>query len=104
MSLNIFLINFNFTLILLYIHRIYILDCIKHWKALKQWKDLKYLINMAGNRLVPIEIGSRYTDENWSQQLLNFSEFLQKYILTKNDQVGYLAQHQLFEQVLFYIF
>ncbi|XP_061930024.1 bifunctional peptidase and arginyl-hydroxylase JMJD5-like isoform X1 [Apis cerana] len=74
-------------------------DCIKHWKALKQWKDLKYLINVAGNRLVPIEIGSRYTDENWSQQLLNFSEFLQKYILTKNDQIGYLAQHQLFEQI-----
>ena len=58
---------------------------------------------MAGNRIVPIEIGSRYTDENWSQQLLSFSEFLQKYVLTECDQVGYLAQHQLFEQVLYFI-
>lgn len=73
--------------------------CIKHWKALEQWKDLKYLISVAGSRTVPIEIGSRYTDENWSQQLLSFSEFLQKYVLTKGDQVGYLAQHQLFEQI-----
>lgn len=74
-------------------------DCIKHWKALKRWKNLKYLLSVAGNRIIPIEIGSRYTDENWSQQLLSFSEFLQKYVLTECDQVGYLAQHQLFEQI-----
>ncbi|CAK9820561.1 Bifunctional peptidase and arginyl-hydroxylase JMJD5 [Anthophora plagiata] len=73
--------------------------CIGHWKALNHWKNLNYLIKVAGNRTVPIEIGSRYTDEDWTQQLLTFSEFLQKYVLTKNDQVGYLAQHQLFDQI-----
>lgn len=61
------------------------------------------MLSVAGNRIVPIEIGSRYTDENWSQQLLSFSEFLQKYVLTECDEVGYLAQHQLFEQVLYFI-
>ncbi|XP_076239959.1 jumonji C domain-containing protein 5 isoform X2 [Calliopsis andreniformis] len=74
-------------------------DCIKHWKALERWQDLNYLSKVAGNRTVPIEIGSRYTDEDWSQQLLNFSEFLQKHVLEKTDKVGYLAQHQLFNQV-----
>ncbi|XP_076763459.1 bifunctional peptidase and arginyl-hydroxylase JMJD5 [Xylocopa sonorina] len=74
-------------------------DCIKHWKALNRWKNIEYLIKVAGNRIVPIEIGSRYTDESWTQQLLNFSEFLQKYVLAKSDQVGYLAQHQLFDQI-----
>lgn len=54
--------------------------------------------------MVPIEIGSRYTDEDWTQQLSTFSEFLQKYILTKNDKVGYLAQHQLFDQVYKFLF
>ncbi|XP_017796883.1 PREDICTED: lysine-specific demethylase 8-like [Habropoda laboriosa] len=73
--------------------------CIDHWKALNHWKNLNYLIKVAGNRTVPIEIGSRYTDEDWTQQLLTFSEFLQKYVLTKNDQIGYLAQHQLFDQI-----
>lgn len=73
--------------------------CIKHWKALERWKDLNYLSKIAGNRTVPIEIGSRYTNEDWTQQLLSFSEFLQKHILGKHNEVGYLAQHQLFEQV-----
>ncbi|XP_034174793.2 bifunctional peptidase and arginyl-hydroxylase JMJD5 [Osmia lignaria lignaria] len=73
--------------------------CINHWKALDRWQDLSYLSKIAGNRMVPIEIGSRYTDEDWTQQLSTFSEFLQKYILTKNDKVGYLAQHQLFDQI-----
>lgn len=74
-------------------------DCIKHWKALEQWKNLDYLVKAAGNRTVPIEIGSRYTDESWTQQLISFSEFLEKYVLKKSDQVGYLAQHQLFDQI-----
>lgn len=70
----------------------------QHWKALKQWRNLKYLNKVAGTRTVPIEIGSRYTDENWTQQLVNFSEFLREHISKKNEQVGYLAQHQLFDQ------
>lgn len=73
--------------------------CIKHWKALDRWQNLSYLSKIAGNRIVPIEIGSRYTDEDWSQQLLTFSEFLQNHVLKKSDKVGYLAQHQLFDQI-----
>ncbi|XP_054003851.1 bifunctional peptidase and arginyl-hydroxylase JMJD5 [Hylaeus anthracinus] len=73
--------------------------CIKHWKALERWQDLNYLSSIAGNRTVPIEIGSRYTNDDWTQQLLSFSEFLQKHILEKRNEVGYLAQHQLFEQI-----
>ncbi|XP_015440321.1 PREDICTED: lysine-specific demethylase 8-like [Dufourea novaeangliae] len=73
--------------------------CIKHWKALEEWQNINYLSKIVGNRTVPIEIGSRYTDEDWSQQLVTFSEFLQKHVLTKHEKVGYLAQHQLFEQI-----
>lgn len=74
-------------------------DCIKHWRALRQWRHLNYLIKIAGSRTVPVEIGSRYTDDDWTQKLLNFSEFLQKYVLSKRNRVGYLAQHQLFDQI-----
>lgn len=77
-------------------------DCIKHWRALRQWRHLNYLIKIAGSRTVPVEIGSRYTDDDWTQKLLNFSEFLQKYVLSKRNRVGYLAQHQLFDQVRFF--
>jgi hypothetical protein len=75
------------------------LDCISHWKALHLWKDIHYLQKVVGNRTVPIEIGSRYTDDDWTQSLLIFSDFLKSHISSKNDKVGYLAQHQLFDQV-----
>ncbi|XP_011151408.1 lysine-specific demethylase 8 [Harpegnathos saltator] len=73
--------------------------CMKHWKALTLWKNPDYLNKIAGSRMVPIEIGSRYTEEDWTQHLVSFSEFLQKHIIMSDSQVGYLAQHQLFEQI-----
>ncbi|XP_018366263.1 PREDICTED: lysine-specific demethylase 8 isoform X1 [Trachymyrmex cornetzi] len=74
-------------------------DCMNHWKALTLWKNPNYLNKIAGSRTVPIEVGSRYTEEDWTQHLVNFSEFLQKHIIATNSEVGYLAQHQLFEQI-----
>lgn len=71
----------------------------EHWRALELWKDPKYLIKKAGIRTVPIEIGSRYTEEDWSQRLITFSDFIQSHVTKHNDEVGYLAQHQLFDQV-----
>lgn len=54
---------------------------------------------MAGDRTVPVEIGSHYADENWSQKLMTLKEFIRKYYLGDADDMGYLAQHNLFEQV-----
>ncbi|XP_031833279.2 bifunctional peptidase and arginyl-hydroxylase JMJD5 [Nomia melanderi] len=73
--------------------------CIKHWRALEQWQNINYLSKVAGHRTVPIEIGSRYNDENWTQQLILFSEFLENYILSKHNNIAYLAQHNLFDQI-----
>lgn len=74
--------------------------CMEHWRALKLWRNLNYLNVKAGNRTVPIEIGSRYTEDDWSQNLVTVSEFLKTYMEKKNPGgVGYLAQHQLFDQV-----
>ncbi|KAI4481546.1 hypothetical protein M0802_013957 [Mischocyttarus mexicanus] len=77
-----------------------ITDSMKHWNALNLWQDIDYLNKIAGSRTVPIEIGSRYTEEDWSQSLITFSEFLQSHIIKDTSQkVGYLAQHQLFDQI-----
>ncbi|KAF9913246.1 Lysine-specific demethylase 8 [Linnemannia zychae] len=91
---------------------------IDHWPARERWTDLDTLCRTAGpDRLVPIEIGSQYTDEQWTQKLVTMREFIQTYILcqerleTKDEsdsegkgmitaaQVGYLAQHDLFAQI-----
>ncbi|XP_040046301.1 lysine-specific demethylase 8 [Gasterosteus aculeatus] len=75
---------------------------IAHWPALNQrpW-SLEYLRGVAGCRTVPVEVGSRYTDEEWSQTLLTVNEFIERHVLDEEgvDGLGYLAQHQLFDQI-----
>ncbi|KAM9345819.1 lysine-specific demethylase 8 [Symphorus nematophorus] len=75
---------------------------IDHWPALNHhpW-SIEYLRSVAGCRTVPVEVGSRYTDEEWSQQLLTVDGFIDRYVLNKDGAkaVGYLAQHQLFDQI-----
>lgn len=69
-----------------------------HWPCMKKW-SLQYIQEIAGYRTVPVEVGSRYTDEDWSQTLMTINEFIHKYILSEAKDVGYLAQHQLFDQI-----
>ncbi|KAJ8955951.1 hypothetical protein NQ314_006800 [Rhamnusium bicolor] len=72
--------------------------CIDHWPATKKWLDLNYLLDIAGDRTIPVEIGSHYADVNWSQKLMTLKEFITKHYLGTNVDIGYLAQHNLFEQ------
>nr|XP_020465901.1 lysine-specific demethylase 8 isoform X2 [Monopterus albus] len=75
---------------------------IDHWPALNEhpW-SIEYLRHVAGCRTVPVEVGSRYTDEEWSQTLTTVNEFIDQYVLNKSGVkgLGYLAQHQLFDQI-----
>ncbi|XP_017563026.1 lysine-specific demethylase 8 [Pygocentrus nattereri] len=74
---------------------------IEHWPAFREhmW-SIDYLRVVAGCRTVPVELGSRYTDEEWSQKLLTVNEFIDRYIMDEAAAgLGYLAQHQLFDQV-----
>ncbi|XP_006813260.1 bifunctional peptidase and arginyl-hydroxylase JMJD5-like [Saccoglossus kowalevskii] len=75
----------------------------EHWPAssTRKW-SIDYICQIAGSRTVPVELGARYTDESWSQKLMTISEFIDHYIERKNyneDTIGYLAQHQLFDQI-----
>ena len=75
---------------------------IDFWPAFGERKwNLDYIKHVAGCRTVPIELGSKYTDDTWSQKLLTIREFIEKYIEGKDKDapVGYLAQHQLFDQI-----
>ncbi|XP_012500473.1 PREDICTED: lysine-specific demethylase 8 [Propithecus coquereli] len=69
-----------------------------HWPCMKRW-SLQYIQEVAGCRTVPVEVGSRYTDEEWSQTLMTVSEFISKHIVNEPRDIGYLAQHQLFDQI-----
>ncbi|KAJ1718045.1 hypothetical protein LPJ61_006914, partial [Coemansia biformis] len=78
-------------------------DAISFWPALgaRGWSDLEYLRETVGHhRLVPVELGSAYTDSGWTQSLMPFGQFLDDIAcLPKRDgQRGYLAQHDLLAQ------
>ena len=84
-----------------------LLDTLNHWPALNKWRDLNYLLKLAGNRTVPIEIGSNYATDEWSQQLMKIKDFLKTQFSDNNavvinkekTDIQYLAQHELFEQI-----
>jgi len=79
------------------------------WPALYRWSSAQYLLDSVGEgRVVPVECGEAYVDENWGQKIMSFRTFLSKagYKLehleesNENDDIGslYLAQHSLFKQ------
>ncbi|XP_062579825.1 lysine-specific demethylase 8-like [Saccostrea cucullata] len=75
----------------------------EHWPAMtgaRSW-NLERIHSLAGHRLVPIEIGSKYTEDNWTQSLMTVGKFIDKFIENSSEDIptGYLAQHQLFDQV-----
>ena len=76
-------------------------DSISHWPALSLWKQPSHLLKrtLNGTRIVPIELGSSYVSESWSQNLISFSEFLSTHLLHNTDPKGYLAQHDLLSQI-----
>ncbi|XP_047330476.1 lysine-specific demethylase JMJ30 [Impatiens glandulifera] len=76
-------------------------DCMSHWPAKSRWNDLEYLKKVAGFRTVPVEVGKNYLCSDWKQELITFSQFLER-IQTNDCSSGgptYLAQHPLFDQV-----
>lgn len=82
------------------------------WPAYGRWSSLDTFRQAAGEgRVVPIEVGGTYTQENWSQELMDFGSFLDMLsssaAATAGSQGGsqassgtlYLAQHDLLRQI-----
>jgi hypothetical protein len=78
------------------------------WPSLARWNDLRYLLDLVGTgRVVPVEIGSSYTETGWSQRIVSFEDFLYSIGYPKPSNslasVGdvtplYLAQYSLLSQ------
>uniref|UniRef100_A0A0K2TM02 JmjC domain-containing protein 5 n=1 Tax=Lepeophtheirus salmonis TaxID=72036 RepID=A0A0K2TM02_LEPSM len=72
---------------------------VNDWPAMDKW-SIQYIKLVAGYRTVPIEIGCRYTDGNWTQKLMTINNFIDEFILNDSaTEKGYLAQHNLLDQV-----
>jgi lysine-specific demethylase 8 len=50
--------------------------------AFQKW-DWAFLAATCGHRTVPVEIGRRYTDEDWRQTLMPFADYLRDYVFPR---------------------
>lgn len=76
-------------------------NSMSHWPASNKWKDMDYLKRVAGGRTVPVEVGKNYLCPEWKQELITFSQFLDRIQSNQCNNSGttYLAQHPLFDQI-----
>ena len=94
----------------------------------RSWNQPSYLLKKTfrGRRLIPVELGRSYTDDGWGQTIIPFRVFMETYLLQEpkdtiasvsrdqslqdshsdeadrdppEDQIAYLAQHDLFAQI-----
>uniref|UniRef100_A0A7S2ZH96 JmjC domain-containing protein n=1 Tax=Rhodosorus marinus TaxID=101924 RepID=A0A7S2ZH96_9RHOD len=70
---------------------------VSKWPAFRKWNDFKFWEAEHGHRWVPVELGSKYTDPSFETQMIPISDFVDQHL--RGESGGYLAQHQLFEQV-----
>ncbi|KHN79971.1 Lysine-specific demethylase 8 [Toxocara canis] len=72
---------------------------VSQWPAFEVC-SFEYFNSVMGHRTVPVEVGSSYASDGWSQSLMTVTEFMQQFIENESERgVGYLAQHRLFDQV-----
>ncbi|XP_021718898.1 lysine-specific demethylase JMJ30-like [Chenopodium quinoa] len=75
-------------------------DSMSHWPARARWNNMEYLKRVAGGRTVPVEVGKNYLCSEWKQELITFSQFLERIQSGSTCAAPtYLAQHPLFEQI-----
>lgn len=88
-------------------HPFVIRDWAKEWPALNEhpWNSIDYLLSASGpSRIVPVEVGHDYRDDDWSQELKSWESFLGVIESTvhlgseKDEKELYLAQHNLLRQ------
>ncbi len=87
-------------------------NTVNHWPALHKW-NVDFLGKFFGFRSVPVEIGQKYTSEDWTQKIMTINEFIEKYMTVKKvpspqgkkmegneaEIIAYIAQHTLFNQL-----
>lgn len=79
---------------------------VRDWPAMIEhpWASTDYLRSIAGpGRIVPIEVGSDYRNEDWTQKMMDWDQFLaaldsQQHVSHNQPDVLYLAQHDLLKQ------
>ncbi|EJT97220.1 Clavaminate synthase-like protein [Dacryopinax primogenitus] len=78
----------------------------RDWPAMKEkhdWSRASYLLSVAGpGRVVPVEVGADYRNDDWTQELMEWEEFLKRIGMLEggsdDPRPVYLAQYNMFRQ------
>ncbi|KAK9468762.1 hypothetical protein V1512DRAFT_289267 [Lipomyces arxii] len=84
------------------LHPVHLKELALSWPACEHWNSVKYLLAVTSNgyRVVPVEIGSSYVEETWSQDLQTFGSLLCEWLTpASSKRTTYLAQHDLLLQI-----
>lgn len=73
------------------------------WRAYSKWSDPEYLKSVAGQAVVPVEMGGSYIDPDMQQELVEFAGFIdfqsahkhQTHSATETRVYAYLAQYDI---------
>lgn len=89
-----------------------LLGAVQDWPASTKWGNIEYILDVLGHRTVPIETGKSYLSDESGSTFISGEKFVFDYIIGAQDDastvvvncetpppMGYLAQHQLLEQV-----
>lgn len=76
-----------------------LMSILDSWPALVKWNDPNYILQVAGHRHVPVEMGASYLDSNWSQAILSLKSFFNDYLRKQDISIAYLAQYDLLSAV-----
>lgn len=82
-----------------------LMNRMSEWPALMRWSTFDYLLEKAGYRLVPVEIGKHYMAEAWTQKVCTLASFVENDISSvgsakkREHRKGYLAQDEFFHRV-----
>jgi len=74
-------------------------------RAFTHWQNPRYLLSktLGGRRLVPVEVGRSYTDQDWKPEIIPIGDLIKNYMLRESTPPSqkrvYLAQHDLFGQI-----
>ncbi|XP_054717854.1 lysine-specific demethylase 8-like [Uloborus diversus] len=79
-----------------------LLDAIADWPAMSSspW-SVESILEKTKYRTVPIEIGSKYTDDSWTQKLMTMEQFVNTVYKIKlcTKKLDILLQHNIFDQI-----
>ena len=59
--------------------------CMSAWPAMARWRNPAYLLGVAGDRTVPVEVGANYMADGWRTTLTTLRQFIEGVLVRQSE-------------------